>query len=924
MGSAARVLEPELTLSLLISSLCISVSSSSQDSMSVNHIFSCGGCQKCFKSQKSLLSHQQQTACIWVLQRRNEYNPGKVQNLLDASDQEDDPPHAHLDDVQNQLPGRDDSEVPDEVFALVPGAEGPSSSASPSPSHRPQQVPLLPPSPSRSLHDPASRAPAEETRESEPSTTTMYADAGKILHYDADVCKQFKDESMRKQPLYTPFKHKLDWEVARWAKEEAVGSNTLTRLLSIPGVVEKLGLSYHNSRALDQTIDGLPGNPPWLESTFTVSRKAAGTVSHPLCFRDPVACISALYGNIDFIEHMAFEPVQEFSDDEKSNRMYNEMHTGDWWWNTQAKLPDGSTVVLVILSSDKMQLSSLSGDQEAHPVYLTIGNISKELRHKLSYHLQIIVTYLPIIDLSHLSDDVARVVRARMFHSAMSVVMKSLKTAGRDGVHLTSGDGAVRDCYPVLAVYIADYPEQCLVCCMRYMQCCPKCTALQKETLRTVCHASKLPTQVAHEEVLKEAGFTSVTKPFWESLPHANIHDTISPDILHQLIQGMIKHLIEWVTTLVSSSELDARLKWLPEAHGMRHFANGISGLSQISGPERKEMCKQLLGCLVGKVNRRALRASRALFDFLHIAQYETHSDEMLVYLKDALAQFHKDKNIFIEESVCTLPNFNFPKLHMLEHYVPDIKSIGMTDNSNTEFSERLHIDYAKHAYDTTNKKDNYIEQMTRWLDRSEKVSLFDLRTRWHLNKIPPPPRTRSRQPRKLPPRPSFPKNPTEPYVTFAILSSNYHAPLFACALHSFIATHCCTSDKEHAAVQCRNHDSLALPFNWVEVWHRASFAVGNVQIDSAKALITAITVNPKCGKDNAGRFDTVLVDTGDAEPTGITGLRVAHVRVLFRIPPQFNDALFNAHHVSAPGSWPLSSGLQSRNQEIAIIKCTP
>ncbi|TFY50237.1 hypothetical protein EVG20_g11637, partial [Dentipellis fragilis] len=495
--------------------------------------------------------------------------------------------------------------------------------------------------------------------------------------------------------------------------------------------------------------------------------------------------------------------------------------------------------------------------------------------------------------------------------------MKSLKMAGHDGVHLTSGDGAVRDCYPVLAVYIADYPEQCLVCCTRYMQCCPKCTAVvsefgkhavtswkrrkQKETLRTMCHASKLPTQVAREEVLKEAGFTSVTKPFWEILPHANIHDTISPDILHQLIQGMIKHLIEWVTTLVSSSELDARLKRLPEAHGVHHFTNGISGLSQISGPERKEMCKQLLGCLVGKVNHHALCASRTLFDFLHIAQYETHSDEMLVYLKDALAQFHKDKNIFIEESARTLPNFNFLKLHMLEHYVPDIKSISTTDNSNTEFSEWLHIDYAKHAYDATNKKDNYIEQMTRWLDRSEKVSLFDLRTRWHLNKIPPPPRTRSRQPRKLPPGPSFPKNPTEPYVTFAILSSNYHAPLFARALCSFIATHCCTSDKERATVRRRNHDSLALPFNWVEVWHCASFAVGNVQIDSAKALITAITVNPECGKDNAGRFDTVLVNTGDAEPTGITGLRVARVRVLFRIPSQFNDALFNAHHVSAP-----------------------
>ena len=81
--------------------------------------------------------------------------------------------------------------------------------------------------------------------------------------------------------------------------------------------------------------------------------------------------------------------------DWQSRQIYSEMNTGDWWWDTQDQLPAGATIVPVICASDKTHLTNFSGDQHAWPLYLTIGNIRKDICRTPKKRAWILVGLIP-------------------------------------------------------------------------------------------------------------------------------------------------------------------------------------------------------------------------------------------------------------------------------------------------------------------------------------------------------------------------------------------------------------------------------------------------------------------------------------------------------------------------------------------------
>ncbi|PIL28797.1 hypothetical protein GSI_08841 [Ganoderma sinense ZZ0214-1] len=561
----------------------------------------------------------------------------------------------------------------------------------------------------------------------------------------------FKDQlteqkSMREQP-YSPFRDRKEWGLVKW----------LMRRTTQTGVDEYLKLeitrdvtkpSFKHKGSMLKKVDLLPVGPTWNVDDIKVTGDLRGpkeeflTEDLELWRRNPVECIADLLGNTAFKDFIVYEPVKI---KRNGQRYYSEMCTGDWWWKIQSRLPHGATVASVVLASDKTQLSVFRGDKTAWPVYLTLANIDKEVRRKPSSHASVLLGYIPVAKLACFADATRSDAQQRLFHACMKLLLAPLIKAGKDGVLMTCADGLIRHVYPILAAYVADHPEQCLIACCKENRC-PRCTVprdsrgeetsypLRNHQVTLDLLSQSQATEDNVPELESQGVRTSAPHPFWAELPHTDIFATISPDILHQLHKGVFKdHLVEWVSKVVGRTELDRCFASLPQCHGLRHFKTGISTLTQWTGAEAKEIEKVLLALLVGRVDPAVVSAVKALIDFIYLAQYHVHSETTLARLREALSAFHCYKDVFIQLEI--REQFNIPKLHALLHYLEAIRSLGCLDGLNMETSERLHIDFTKAAYRASSRNE-YTAQMTTWLQRQEALVRREAYLAWALSTI--------------------------------------------------------------------------------------------------------------------------------------------------------------------------------------------
>lgn len=300
--------------------------------------------------------------------------------------------------------------------------------------------------------------------------------------------------------------------------------------------------------------------------------------------------------------------------------------------------------------------------------------------------------------------------------SCMQRALAPLSTVGVSGMLITSGEGILRRGHPILAVYVGDYPKQLLMTGGKHGKC-PKCPIPRQEVGSATDPSQALQNldkvldalatlntgPQAYTEACCQAGIKPLLHPFWENLPYTNIYFAITPNILHQLYQGVVKHLIAWLQEALGTTKIDAQCRRLPLNHSLRHFAKGISNMSRVTGKEHQDIACILLGLISGLPLPNGLSpshlicATQAMLDFLYLSRYLTHTQHTLYLLDGALADFHANKTIFVNLGICK--HWRLPKLHALEHYRPSIELYGTTDNYDTQFPKRLHIDMAKDVY---------------------------------------------------------------------------------------------------------------------------------------------------------------------------------------------------------------------------------
>ena len=95
------------------------------------------------------------------------------------------------------------------------------------------------------------------------------------------------------------------------------------------------------------------------------------------------------------------------------------MNTGDSWWDTQDHVPAEATIVPVICASNQTHLTKFLGDQHAWPLYLTIGNIRKDICRTPQKRGWILVGLIPCPSKGAEDTDEA-------WHSAVGTVLSPL------------------------------------------------------------------------------------------------------------------------------------------------------------------------------------------------------------------------------------------------------------------------------------------------------------------------------------------------------------------------------------------------------------------------------------------------------------------------------------------------------------------
>ncbi|KAI0311038.1 hypothetical protein OF83DRAFT_1087966 [Amylostereum chailletii] len=277
--------------------------------------------------------------------------------------------------------------------------------------------------------------------------------------------------------------------------------------------------------------------------------------------------------------------------------------------------------------------------------------------------------------------------------------------------------------------------------------------------------------------------------------------------------------------------------------------------------------------------------------------QYPAHTDIMLQRLSDALTRFHVHKAVFVDLGI--REHFNFPKMHSLTHYAPSVKLFGTADNFNTSYTERLHIDFTKDAYRSTNRKDEY-SQMTLWLQRREKIHRHELFVAWHLAEKPaistisPPhiPRMYLK----------IARIPNIKVVSFATATARYGASQLATLFKEYIVRQLYPTLTAHQRAQIAA--TFPLPFDHVAVFHKLKFwnpdALGrNNVLETLDCVHARAAYRDEQGCQIPARFDTALVqdEDPDDERTGVHKLHISQIRMIFTLSKRAARAAFPARH---------------------------
>ncbi len=227
----------------------------------------------------------------------------------------------------------------------------------------------------------------------------------------------------------------------------------------------------------------------------------------------------------------------------------------------QCEVGEGETLGFGYARLDKTHLNNTYGDKHIHGVYMSCGNIDKDIRTKLSARVWVMIAQIPVV--KFLEKTHQGILTQRLLHVCMDFITANLKECSKNPKYMADAKGILRLIRTILLAHIADFPEQQAIACVsgdaspisvaRHAQLgLNTCQALRKaeytlSKIKALLDSGVSPSNLSrYKTEARKAGLNGVHKPYWRDWRFAEPSTFLTPDALHQWHIFFAKHPMMW------------------------------------------------------------------------------------------------------------------------------------------------------------------------------------------------------------------------------------------------------------------------------------------------------------------------------------------------------------------------------------------
>ena len=175
---------------------------------------------------------------------------------------------------------------------------------------------------------------------------------------------------------------------------------------------------------LSEIVWGIPNNV-WIKHNFELRSDVAGMARQKIAIylQNMVGCIEFLRRYPDFWHNQTFELFCVYNKNEE--QVYNEIHTGEWWWKQQKENPLQATIISILILGDKMVMSLSHRDQTLWPVYIIIGNLDVKIWQSQKWPETLLLGSISIIyKWSKDANSKNKNLKAKIYHMTLNTMLQ--------------------------------------------------------------------------------------------------------------------------------------------------------------------------------------------------------------------------------------------------------------------------------------------------------------------------------------------------------------------------------------------------------------------------------------------------------------------------------------------------------------------